>query len=345
MRADRLVSILLLLQNHGRMTARELADRLEVSERTIHRDMEALSMAGVPVFAERGTNGGWSLAEGYRTNLTGMKPSELQSLLLASPALPLYDLGMQESLEAARQKLLAASPEEARKDAKHVRQRIHIDGAGWHQSTETFPFLPVVQEAVWQDRALAIRYQRGYPEASSPQSQDSRRAAAEEPSRSPQPAAAEATDTVERTVHPLGLVAKRSTWYMVAQVGEDIRTYRISRLTDARMLEQTFVRPQGFDLAAYWEQSTAAFQSSLPRYPARIRMLEQLLPRLMQERYIQIKSTQPAEREWVEAFVHFHTLESACEKVLAYGPRIVVLEPEELRARVAEEAAAILRLY
>ncbi|MFD2368730.1 helix-turn-helix transcriptional regulator [Brevibacillus sp. GCM10020057] len=314
MRADRLVSILLLLQNHGRMTAKELAEKLEVSERTIHRDMEALGMAGVPVFAERGSNGGWALTEGYRTDLTGLKQSELQSLLLVSPTNQLDDLGMRASFDAAWQKLLAASPASIRQNAEHARQRIHIDGAGWHQVEESFPCLATVQEAVWQERALFIRYQRG-------------------------------EDSVERIVHPLGLVAKRSTWYFVAHVDSELRTYRISRLIEAHMLEDSFVRPEGFDLASYWEQSTADFRSSLPRYPARIRVLETLLPRLMQERYIQIKSTQPAESGWVEAFVHFETLESACEIVLACGPRIVVLEPGELRARVTAEAAAILGLY
>lgn len=314
MRADRLVSILLLLQNHGRMTAKELAEKLEVSERTIHRDMEALSMAGVPVFAERGTNGGWALTEGYRTDLTGLKPSELQSLLLVSPTNQLDDLGMRAHFEAAWQKLLAASPASTRQNAEHVRQRIHIDGAGWHQVAESFPCLSIVQEAVWQERALFIRYQR-------------------------------ADDLVERIVHPLGLVAKRSTWYFVAQVDGDLRTYRISRLTDARLLEEFFVRPEGFDLASYWEQSTAEFTSSLPRYPATILVKEKALARLQQERYLQIKTTHPADREWVEAHVQFNTLESACEIVLSYGSRIRVIEPQELRMSVIAEATAILEGY
>lgn len=314
MRADRLVSILLLLQNHGRMTAKDLAEKLEVSERTIHRDMEALCMAGVPVYAERGTNGGWALSEGYRTDLTGLKERELQSLLLVSPTMPLGDLGMRESFEAAWQKLLAATPETSRRNAEYVRQRIHIDGAGWHQSTETFPCLSTVQEAVWQERVLFIRYGRG-------------------------------TETVERTVRPLGLVAKRSTWYFVAQVENDLRTYRISRLVEAKILEESFVRPEDFDLSLYWEQSTAAFQASLPRYPAQIRIRESSLERLKQERYVQIKSTHPVDSEWVEADVQFHTLESACEMVLSYGASMKAIHPEELKARVIAEATAILALY
>lgn len=314
MRADRLLSILLLLQNHGRMTSRQLAERLEVSERTVHRDMEALSASGVPVYAMRGADGGWALAEGYRSNLTGMKIDELQSLLVASPTALLNDLGLRENYDSAFLKLLSALPQTVQQDTMHVRQRLHIDGAGWHESSETFPFLPVVQDAVWLSRKLSIRYQR----------EDS---------------------IVERIVCPLGLVAKRSTWYLVAQVGEDMRTYRISRLLDAQMLDEAFTRPTDFDLAHYWAQSTVEFKSSLPRYPSRLLVKTDALPALKQERYIKIASTQAAGNDWMEAEVEFHTLDSACSIVLHFGPHIQVVEPQELRCEIIKQAGAILRLY
>ncbi|MEJ8545998.1 helix-turn-helix transcriptional regulator [Brevibacillus borstelensis] len=314
MRADRLLSILLLLQNRGRLTSRMLAEMLEVSERTIHRDMEALSAAGIPVFAERGSQGGWSLAEGYRTILTGLTTEELQSLLLVRPSSLLSDLGLRNRFEAAFQKLLAASPAKTRGDAESVRRLIHIDGAGWHQSDESFPFLPVVQESVWTSRKLFISYQR--EEA-----------------------------VVERIVQPFGLVAKRSVWYMVAQVDSDIRTYRISRLLSARMLEETFERPADFDLARYWEQSTEQFKSSLPSYPGRVKLIETSLPRFRQERYAKIVQTQPAAEGWIEATVEFETLESACEIVLGLGSRVEAIEPLELREKVIAEAKAISALY
>src|SRR5262245_108945 len=142
MRADRLLSILLLLQTGGRMTARGLAERLEVSERTIHRDMEALSMAGVPVIAERGANGGWSLLEAYRTNLTGLNQAEIQALFLTQPPHVLSDLGMRQAAEGALVKLLASLPTPQRQDAEFMRARIHVDGAGWKQSVESVPCLP-----------------------------------------------------------------------------------------------------------------------------------------------------------------------------------------------------------
>ena len=314
MRADRLISILLMLQNRGRMTTKELAEKLEVSERTIHRDMEALCMSGVPVYAERGSGGGWALAKGYRTNLTGLKAEEIKSLLLAAPTSLLQDLGLGANFEDAFQKLIAATPHTLRKDAEYVRERIHIDGAGWYQSGETVPFLSTVQEAVWQERKLSITYRRE-------------------------------SSVVERTVHPLGLVAKRSTWYLVAEVDGDLRTYRISRLVHAVIGEETFVRPAGFDLARYWEATTAEFLSTLPRYPARIRVTETILPRLKQERYVQIKTTQPEQNGWVAADVQFETLDSASEIALGYGAQMYVIEPEELQTRVRQEAAMILALY
>lgn len=314
MRADRLLSILLLLQNHGRLTSRMLAEMLEVSERTIHRDMEALSAAGIPVFAERGSQGGWSLSEGYRTNLTGMTTEELQSLLLVHPSSLLSDLGLKNRFEAAFQKLLAASSAKARRDAEAVRQLIHIDGAGWHQSDESFPFLPAVQEAVWASRKLFISYQR------------------------------EET-AVERTVWPLGLVAKRSVWYMVAQVDGEVRTYRISRLLSARMLDEAFERPADFDLARYWEQSTEQFKANLPTYPGRVKLVETSLSRFRQERYAKVIHTAPAADGWIEAEVEFQTLDSACEIVLGLGSRIEVIEPLELREKVIAEAKAVTALY
>jgi predicted DNA-binding transcriptional regulator YafY len=174
------------------------------------RDMEALSAAGVPVFAERGSNGGWCLSEGYRTTLTGMKTVEIISLLLSNPSNLLDDLGIRNDFDMAFLKLLAESPVTIQQDADIVRQRIHIDGAGWHQSNETFPYLTTVQ------------YQRE-------------------------------KDIVERIVNPLLLVAKRSIWYVLAEIEGEFRTYRVSRLVDAHLVEESFERPHNFNLAQYWE--------------------------------------------------------------------------------------------
>jgi predicted DNA-binding transcriptional regulator YafY len=178
MRADRLLSILLLLQVHRRMTARQLAERLEVSERTIHRDMEALAMGGVPVYAERGARGGWMLSDGFRTKLPGLTEPEIRALFLSRPEHLLADLGLARASDAGFIKLLAALPAQHRLDAERARERIHVDGAGWAGAKEQVPFLPALQEAVWDERRVMLTYQ---------------------------PAGAAAA---ERSVDPLGLVAK-----------------------------------------------------------------------------------------------------------------------------------------
>src|SRR5262245_3090069 len=242
MRADRLLSILLLLQVHRRLTARELSERLEVSQRTIHRDMDALSAAGFPVFAERGTGGGRMVVEGYKTNLTGRNKDEMQALCLTKPLRLLADLGLAKASDAAMIKLSAALPSAHRDSAEHALQRIHVDVTGWRSSDESIHFLPLLQEAVWRERKLRFSYKRGVD-----------------------------CDPVERVADPLGLVAKGSIWYFVALVEGDIRSYRVSRIEAAEMTTEPCVRPEGFDLAAFWQESTDRFKATLPRFQAIVR--------------------------------------------------------------------------
>ncbi|WP_114498421.1 helix-turn-helix transcriptional regulator [Fontibacillus phaseoli] len=324
MRADRLLSILLLLQNGGKLNSRQLAEKLEVSERTIVRDMDALSSAGIPVYAERGPLGGWMLAENYRTSLTGMNQEEILSLLLTSYSHLLGELGIpKRSFDAAYQKLLASSPAPVRQDAEMLSERIHIDGAGWHTSGESFPQLTVVQEAVWGQRKLDISYRKSESDA------------------------AYTGAISRRTVHPLGLVAKRNVWYLVAEENGVIKTFRISRITEAAVLEETFQRPPGFSLSGYWEQSTADFKSALPRYPATISISVQRLARLKRERYAKVLRAEPEDVQagWMSVDIEFNTLESACEILLACGREAKTLLPPELREMIRNEAEAISALY
>jgi predicted DNA-binding transcriptional regulator YafY len=317
MRADRLLSIMLLMQVHRRVTARELARRLEVSERTIHRDMEALSMAGVPVFAERGASGGWALVEEYRTNLTGLNKSEIQALFLTKPSRLLADLGLDKASDGAFIKLLAALPAMYRGDAEYARQRIYVDTAGWTRSEEAIPFLPLLQEAVWQGHRLCITYDRGN------------------------------CDSVERIVDPLGLVAKGSVWYLVAAVDGEVRSYRISRVRDAEVMDGPCVRPKGFDLAAYWEQNTAKFKAALPRYQTTVRVRSEVFPRLLfAGRFAQIEhSDVPDPDGWVKVMLRFDVEEMACEYVLSFGAQMEVLEPPSLREKVIKMAESLLEFY
>lgn len=317
MRADRLLSIMLLLQTEGRITARELAARLEVSERTIHRDMEALSASGVPVLAERGSGGGWSLLDDYRTNLTGLNPAEIQALFLAQPVRLLADLGLRGAAEGALVKLLAALPDVHQRDAAFMRERIHVDGAGWRQMQERVACLPIIQDAIWREHKLHLVYERGDEVC------------------------------VERVVDPLGLVAKSGQWYLVAGVEGEFRTYRASRVREANVIDEAVARPADFDLAAYWEQSTQEFKANLPRYPARLRIQASILPFFHgMLRFGRVERTEAPDADGYQVMdVAFEVEEEAILYASGFGDQVQVVEPEELRQKVIEAARALLGQY
>jgi serine phosphatase RsbU (regulator of sigma subunit)/biotin operon repressor len=234
MRADRLLSALLLLQAHGRLTGRELARRLEVSERTVHRDMEALSASGVPVYALRGAQGGWQLDEGWRTQVPGLDEVELRALLMAQTRV-IGDAWLSAAAERALGKLMAALPQSLREQATSIRQRLYVDATTWRGTIENLSMLPTVQDAVSRDRKLLIKYWKA------------------------------GRELVERTVDPLGLVAKGNTWYLFARTTSGFRTYRISRINEATLLDEPSERPPDFDLASYWKNSTAQFHDEVSR--------------------------------------------------------------------------------
>lgn len=317
MRADRLLSILLLLQVHRRMTARELAKRLEVSERTIYRDIEALSSAGVPVTAERGSGGGCSLLAEYRTNLTGLSDAEIQAIFLTRPSHLLADLGLRQASEAAFIKLLAALPAMNRRGAEYVRQRIHIDTTGWHRSEERVECLPVLQEAIWQERKIAFTYQRGD------------------------------AVMVERVADPIGLVAKGSVWYMVAIIDGELRNYRVSRVQAARMLDEPCTRPPDFDLVAYWEQSSSNFLAALPHFPVSARVSPDGLQQIhFALRFGRITRTDPPDaRGWSRLIIQFENEREACGTLLGLGPEVEVIDPASLREQIIERARGVIEMY
>ncbi|MBS1811394.1 MAG: YafY family transcriptional regulator [Acidobacteria bacterium] len=317
MRADRLISILLLLQIHRRLTSHELAERLEVSERTIHRDMEALSIAGIPVMAERGTGGGWSLIEGYRSNLTGLSEAEVQALFLSRPAGLLADLGLDKASEAGLIKLQASLPLPHQRDATFAQERIHVDLTGWNNAKEAVPLLPMLFEAVWNERRLQITYNRGD------------------------------CDPVERLVDPLGLVAKGSAWYLVANVEGSLRSYRISRIQSASILPERCQRPATFDLVAYWKQSAVEFKEKFPRYAVTLRVHPDFVSHLyLIGRFSRVeKVEEPAADGWRKAVIVFQVEEMAVEGLLGLGANIEILEPVELREQIIEQAKNIIAFY
>jgi predicted DNA-binding transcriptional regulator YafY len=271
----------------------------------------------IPVVAERGAGGGWRLVEEYRTNLTGLNAAEIQALFLTQPPRLLADLGLEKAADAALIKLLAALPSISRRGAEYASQRVYVDIGGWRQSEDDVSLLPTLQAAVWQERKLQLSYARGDGAA------------------------------VERLVDPLGLVAKGSLWYLIAAVDGDLRTYRVSRVRGATITEAPCVRPEGFDLAAYWEQSSAQFKANLPRYPAVLRVDPAILPRMRSEsRYTRIEHVDPPGADgWVRLDMRFEVLHNACEYVLSYGTQIEVLEPPELRELVIRSAEAIVAFY
>ena len=315
MRADRLLSILLLLQSHGRLPARVLADRLEVSKRTINRDMESLAMAGVPVYAERGRHGGWALTEDYRTDLTGLTEAEIRSLVVATTSGILADLGLGEASERAFVKLLAGLPAARRRTAESARGHLYVDPSGWRRSEEAAPLVPDLDEALRLGRRIEMSYER-----------------------------ADGT-LVDRTVDPLGLVAKGSVWYLVAAVDGQERTYRVSRVRDVRIGDAQAERPAGFDLASFWRRSAEEFRAALPRFYATLRVSPEGVGRLRMGwwRFARIESeSAPDPDGWIQCRIRADSMEVAVDCVLGLGPYAEVVEPEELRDRVIAAARAVL---
>lgn len=320
MRADRLLSILMLLQIRGHMTAHELAERLEVSERTIYRDIEALSVAGIPVYAERGPGGGCMLAEGYRTNLTGLTEAEVRTLFLPGMSAPLADLGVSKALEAGMLKLLATLPSAQRRDVEHARQRLYMDAVGWFHSNEAVPFLQTLQEAVWRDHKVQITYRKKNGEIT------------------------------ERIIDPLGLVAKAGIWYLVAVSHGDLRVFRVSRVREAILTDEPCQRPPDFDLETYWAAWSAELQTQSPSYPIKVRIspaFVPILPQVLGETVHDLieQADPPDEEGWITMPLVFSSFERARSSILGFGTMVEVLEPLELRQSVITFARGIVQFY
>ena len=302
MRATRLVSLLLLLQLRGQLTAAELAAHFEVSIRTIHRDVESLGAAGVPVEALRGPAGGYRLSGGYRTKLTGLTAAEAEALFVA-PA-PAAELGLGGVLTNARLKVLSALPPDLQERASRAERYFHLDTRGWFRAEDTVPHLPTIAAATWQGRRLSARYREG-------------------------------SRVVQRTLDPLGLVLKGGAWYLVAHRSAGMRVYRVSRFASVRVREEGFERPEGFELASYWDEWSRSFEASRPQVEVKVRASE-LVRRFL-----------PGELHCEDGVyvVGFENLDEAFRELLKFGPDAEVLEPAELRERVATAAGEVAALY
>ncbi|MEU4826642.1 YafY family protein [Actinomadura sp. NPDC023710] len=320
MRAARLISAVLLLQSRETMTAAELACELEVSERTVYRDMEALSAAGVPVYADQGRGGGYRLVGGYRTRLTGLTREEAEALFLSGLPGPAGDMGRADALAAAELKVLAALPRALRDAPSRANQRFHLDAPGWFGESGPPPLLRDLARAVWDDETVELRYRRKDSE-------------------------------VTRTAEPYGLVLKNGTWYLVARTGGGHRTYRVDRVAAVRPTGAFFRRDEDFDLAGHWRVQAAAFVRSVLREEATVRLSPtgMRILRYAVEPYAARQAAaaagEPDERGWVVTTLPVESTAVAVSELMRLGPEVEILAPPELREWMAGNAARLAELY
>ncbi|MCB9135927.1 MAG: WYL domain-containing protein [Anaerolineales bacterium] len=319
MRADRLLSLLMLLQTRGRMTARALANELEVSERTIYRDIIALSTSGIPVYGEAGPDGGFSLVDNYRTSLTGLTEGEVRALFMLNIPTPLADLGVTQELKTALLKLSAALPAHRRADETLMRQRFYLDSSGWKTGTESVPYLQAIQHAVWHDQKLLLTYR-------------------------PLP-----TLELEQLVEPYGLVAKAGIWYVVCLQTGRFQVHRISHLRDVQSIEETFARVADLDLGAFWQKYCDERDQQHAIYPVQVRVAPNFILALPyyfgNSLHAQIEAAQPDSEGQITLTLAFSSLEEARNRLLDFGQGVEVLKPFALRLSMADFARQILKVY
>jgi predicted DNA-binding transcriptional regulator YafY len=323
MRASRLLSALLLLQTHGRMSARALAESLDVSVRTVYRDMTALGAAGVPVYAEGGPDGGYQLVDGFRTRLTGLTEDEARVLFLTGLPGPAAELGLGALVSAAELKLAAALPPSLLDSANRVRDRFHLDAPGWYTHGDASPHLGRVAEALWQQRRIQVGYRRW-----------------------------KAPTDVRRTLEPLGLVLKAGVWYLVAMAdrGHSVRTYKVNQILDLDVTGERFERPSTFDLREYWTGYLSDYRDRLHQGEATVRFSPNAMDRLTdlvspEVRAAVDRTGTPGADGWVTATVPIESLIHAEGQFLRFGADVEVLRPARLRSRLAATARGLADLY
>ena len=316
MRASRLVTLLFTLQRLRSATAAELARELEVSERTIYRDVAALSAAGVPLWTEPGRGGGIRMLEGWRTRLDGLTAQEAAAIFAVGAPQVLAELGMSAALAGAQAKLLATLPADLREHARAVAERFHLDAPGWFHTPQQVTQLATVAEAVWDQQRLRIGYRRS-------------------------------RDEVERTLDPLGLVLKAGTWYLAGGVDGTVRTYRVDRITTAEPTGERFERPRDFDLVEWWAEAAGRFESQMLRATVRLRVGPRglkVLPHAVDHDAAlrAIAHAGPPDAEgWRELELDVEGIGVAAGQLTALGGEVEALDPPELRAALAAAGAAL----
>lgn len=319
MRASRLLSILLLLQTRGRMTAEALAAEFEVSVRTIYRDIDQLSAAGAPVYADRGRAGGFQLMDGYRTRLTGLTDAEAETLFLGGLSGPAAQMGFSGAVTTMQLKLLAALPPERQAAAERLAGRFHLDPVGWYQNPDEAERLPAIAQAVWTCRRITVRYESWKGE-------------------------------VSRELEPLGLILKAGLWYLAARAVEgrrEPRTYRVSNILELSVSEATFERPAGFDLAAWWAETSRRFEADIFTGTATLKLSGTGLKRLAKlgAQQARLAATADAGDGWTEVTVPIESIEHAATDFLRLGPEAEVLAPPALREAMRGVAGRLAEIY
>jgi predicted DNA-binding transcriptional regulator YafY len=318
MQSSRLLAILLRLQTQGRVPAAVLAQAFEVSVRTIYRDIDALSAAGVPVYAEKGRHGGFVLRDGYRTHLTGLDQPEAESLFLAGVPFAAAQLGLGPALDTTRMKLLAALPEAARLDAQRVASRFHIDPVGWFQGPDEQARLPELASAVWAQRLIQVRYESW-------------------------------KGVVDRQLAPLGLVLKAGLWYLVAAAGDQPRTYRVGSIQALQVLPESATVPLRFDLQRYWARFAADYEARMQAGRARVRARPGVLKVLARQSHAMaqaVSAAPPCNRAgWHVLEIPIESVPAAVGELLRLGPDLQVLGPPALRRAMRQAILALQQAY
>ncbi|ELK47702.1 YafY family protein [Halobacillus sp. BAB-2008] len=318
MRAERLIKILLLLQHGKIVSAREISKELEVSERTIYRDMEALSAAGIPIYSERGQAGGWRLVDNWKQKLSWLKEKEMLTLFLPHAEKIINDLGIGPSSKDTTEKLLLSLPEEIKQSAEKLWERVHVDMGTWRNTKiEINPAMKVMKEAVMNNKKVKIFYQKANLE------------------------------TKEYVIKPLGLVAKSSNWYVVSMNSHDeFRNYKITRITECDLMDEQFNRPCDFKLFEHWEEAKKQFVQSLPEFHVKVAVSSFALERIkFTGRFVQAGAEKVRDHYWTELELTFNTEEEAVNFIVGFGNQVKVLSPLNFIDKVKDRAKAILGLY
>jgi len=319
MRADRLLSLLMILQTQGRQTAKSLAEELEVSERTIYRDITALSISGVPVYCERGPGGGVELIESYRTNLTGLSRQEVQALFMLSIPAPMMELGVSQEMKAALLKLSAALPSTLKQAEGSVRQRVYIDNQKDEGTDELVPFLHQIYDAVWEDRKLNLQVRYFFGVIS------------------------------EQIVNPYGLVSKGGRWYLVFEYDGNMLVYSLSSFHNIQLLEETFERDPSFNLANFWTNWWNNYGKESTGYKVKLRVFDgavSYLPWFFGSKIKEVLERSPVDEEGQKMIeISFPSLYHARDRIMGLGRAVEVIEPLALRMSVADYGAQIADLY